>query len=299
MPTNQRTLSCEVDSDFLSQVDQQAHEQDLTRQDWVKKSLQTMMSGEPIAPDNSSEQIIQLLQGLNQRLSRIEEREAQLTATTETPTAVADERIEQVLQWLQVLGQRLQRLEEKEEEPMITQAELIAPDERIDRLLQGMEDLGQQVRQLEANTEDAIDAIATLRPALEASTVDTTSGDSQPEASESVRPEPTSTANAPGTPPEPPIAQAAPTPQPVPKNPIPTSPPNPIDAQPASAHAADTNRVDLNSLLSLEQIYEHTQLDRAAILFFANYLGISEIEAVETRTYWQYDYIEGGFRRRG
>lgn len=277
VPTNQRTLSCKVDSDFLSQVDQQAQDQGLTRQDWVKQALQTMMSGEQLAPDNSSEQVIQLLQGLNQRLSRIEERDAQLTAPAEP---AADERIEQVLQWLQVLGQRLQRLEEKEEEPMITQAELIAPDERIDRILQGMENLGQQVRQLEAHTEDAI---ATLRPALESSTWET-----------APTPPPTSTPPQP----EPPTAPA------VPESTIATPIPDLVPPEPAKTSLVDTRpvaptSVDFNGLLSLEQIYEHTQLDREAILFFANYLGISEIEAVETRTYWQYDYIEGGFRRRG
>ncbi|MEM8640928.1 MAG: hypothetical protein AAGG51_19245 [Cyanobacteria bacterium P01_G01_bin.54] len=287
MPT-QRTLSCKVDENFLDQVDQYAQEQGLSRNDWVKQALQSFVSGSAAAPSDRSEQILQVLAGLNQRLARIEERDTMQITNADTAGASApDPRIEQVLQWLQVIGQKLQRLEEKEEEPMITQAELIAPDERIDQIMQMMQGLGQQVQQLEAHTEDAI---ASLRPAIAAAAVEPPT---TPAASTSAVPPvpspPATTAPLPdlSAPPFQPTDAA----QPLPAPDIPTPP--------AATSAPDTPAIELDAgLVSLEQLYGQTQLDRASIQFFANYLGISEIEALETRSPWEYDYIAGGFRRR-
>ncbi|NEO83285.1 MAG: hypothetical protein F6J87_03335, partial [Spirulina sp. SIO3F2] len=79
MPT-QRTLSCKVEESFLDQVDQYAQEQGITRNDWVKQALQSVIAGAPAESGDRSDQILQVLQGLNQRLARIEEREAHFEA---------------------------------------------------------------------------------------------------------------------------------------------------------------------------------------------------------------------------
>ncbi|MGB0560530.1 MAG: hypothetical protein ACPGVO_01845 [Spirulinaceae cyanobacterium] len=278
-------------------MDQFAQEQGLSRNDWVKQSLQSFVSGNAAAPTDRSAQILQILQGLNQRIARIEERDIALaTKPGTTESASPDPRIEQVLQWLQVIGQKLQRLEEKDEEPMITQAELISPDERIDQIMQMMEGLGQQVQQLEAHTEDAI---ASLRPAIAAAAVEppTTSP-------------PTTASTVTATPPIPPspsatepLSDGLPTPfQPIESasQPDPATAANPAPGNPSPQSAApDVLATELGEgLMSLEQIYDQSQLDRASMQFFADYLGISEIEALETRTQWEYDYIAGGFRRR-
>ncbi|NEO87735.1 MAG: hypothetical protein F6J87_26275, partial [Spirulina sp. SIO3F2] len=242
-------------------------------------------AGAPAESGDRSDQILQVLQGLNQRLARIEEREAhfeanldaRLAATATAAPAQPDERIEQVLQWLQVIGQKLQRLEAKEEEPMITQAELVAPDERIDQILQMMQGLGQQVQELEAHTEDAI---ASLRPSLEASAEPAivVPPDSSVTSSSS---QPSSFTMAPA-----PIPLSSPQEQPI------------SSESPAVLSSPEPDTGEIDGLVQLEQIYHQTQLNRQSIQFFASYLGISEIEALETRTHWEYDYIAGGFRRR-
>lgn len=273
----QRTLQCKVDDTFFNLLDQQAQEQGVPRNELVRQAVESFVKGEPGAAPDRSGQIVTLLQSLNQRMQSIEERDAHLAAIAQTPSGsvatAPDERIDQVLQWLQVLGQRLQRLEEKEEEPMVTQAELIAPDERIDQILQVVQGLGHKVEQLESQTSNAI---AALRPSAEPSTPAAPPGTA---VESDVEPEATSPLSAP------------PTPAAEPATPAPTADNQPVGLPQSQA-------VPEGEIFTLEQVYAATALDRDMIQFFADYLGISEIEAIETRTPWEYDYITGGFRRR-